>query len=1299
MPPYAYRFQEVPDETHPVPDAFWRLPVKYDSAELLPGLCVPTKLSVAVTIWMDDLAAPKQCLADVDRTKPAAVDRVNLVLALIGLLNEPWRCAQSQTNRTAYFSPAVPDGELPADAADMHLRIRGFVERVRSRKGRARSSKDPELADVDELPMAAESARDAETLMDFDQERAREFVRACLEGKEPLEPGDETLGVRYVFVVQDPECCFARGLSNLVHHNEAYATSNGGRATNASRLAQLDAAGARKRAKTQEQGEAPAPAASSSSADAFTKPAMPWEGHRALTNHEAYLRIVHAFSPEAARNPLAQDARTLDTDYNPANPYKVFSLTNAVKKAPAKAFVRQRFLCQYLRGTTAFSPDTVETRLVFPLPDDAFEMRYPFSKQAVVWGAAFPWVEPPVPLVLGHDSTVETRAAANYDRALRLESDLRKQMGNAFSESSEGLSGKAIHFEEFCERTLHQLSQLKDPRERRAFRNRPELLEQAWNVLCHSSDANIQSVLRHFYQLDRESRADGRGPYSFFGDELGETMKDLGMEPLANFVLRMMDDAEHAFGAIAHHGTIFKMYMSALGVFEPNRTIKYNLIMYGTAGTSKSYVMRVVVDWMMCGTVAWEVQDFSAKAMQNDTNRNYVLIVMDELHDRVAGIDKGRKTGEGDPTWKAWLTSQRIQCARTTKNEATNKFVDGSTDKEMIGGLAAGMNYVPSQIVDSVVDRGHLVEVPEIERAGHSLMDLQIMMMLRETDPAFETRVGRSAKEAGALYQKVFGIVAIANMFVKMGLLEEPSMLVAAMGNSRQLAALKRGGASGGFSRKRNLMRASKVARTLTFVKGAVEVFCNRATCPLTEVEWRARRGETFGPKDFMMLQPFLCSNEQVSALSITMLLNQWCDPMQAYPLQQLFEHGNQGGLKYLEWVRANENTLREKMPYHDSVLVWVMPQASKRSLSTAAAAFELFPGASSLGVQATAPPYMYARFGPIPRGDRQAGSLVWRAAAYIAQLIENAGGQHMSVASIRGILSELLTTPFDAPLYELGSGKFTGRTMPMKVVRLDEATEHLEVLEYWVRMSYSDAQLNATARAVSALGHPHTRERRLLTMTQIMSRRHLRVNGEDVCLPQFLETIPLRRQPKAPWTVMNATDAPTAQSIEEEEGEEEGEKLLTVVREDVEMWELKRYLQRCGYCRETRTAEYDAALRAHSKSTTWDTLKHQKQRFAYSDKQVDKRVGLYPDWYIARYEREEQQRRSAPAEEQEGAEEEEEDEMARLQKQWLLGKPKPVAPVAAPAPPVVPAPQMEDFAIEEDEEEEEEDDDFVVPQ
>ena len=563
-----------------------------------------------------------------------------------------------------------------------------------------------------------------------------------------------------------------------------------------------------------------------------------------------------------------------------------------------------------------------------------------------------------------------------------------------------------------------------------------------------------------------------------------------------------------------------------------------------------------------------------------------------------------------------------------------------------------------------------------------------------------------------------------------MGLLEEPSTLVAAMGIERQLNALQKGGAAGGFNRKRNRLRASKVARTLTFLKAAVEVFCNRATCPLQkqseedpeqqqpwrktiglkENQWEEARKETFGPQNFLLMQPFLCSNEQVAALAVTTLLNQWADPMQAYPLQQLFEHGNAGKLEYRRWAQENRELLKTKLPFETSKLNWVMPALPVGGNKVAGGmGFEIL---AQAGAHATTPPFAYVRFGPIPRAERSSGNFLWRASVYVSQIIENAGGQHMSPSSVKSILSELLNTPYDALLYST-SGKFEG-LQSLKVVRLDETSEHLEVLESWVRASYSEAHQHATARAVGALGHAHTRERTLLTATQTMFRRGFRVLEEDVCLPQFLEAVPLLQTENAPWTVRADPPEKSARDVViGEDGKleaESAENLSTEVQEDVETWELRDYLGRGGYS-ETFPREWERALRAHSEKTTEDTLEFFRKTRGLTKEAAAKRVGLYPDRWIEKFLTEEKHRRERTQAisgalgggEAKKAQKPALSYMAQLQRAALQRR---EAPPVAPPPPPAPAKrakEVDPYSAEaereqqEEEEEEEEEEDYQI--
>ena len=1102
----------------------------------------------------------------------------------------------------------------------------------------------------------------------FEKCRRRQFEQAIENAGEPGDPGLDTIAIRYTYLIQDPACDFSRGILSFIASGEAYAAATGvgargprgggGGSQQDARVAALDAQRTGKGKGGGGGGDDEGGGRGNNSTNKrpvlpshlqYTEPPAPWEGHRVLTSYQSYVRMVHAYNPEAARSPLAHNPNTLSMfrtedgpklgrPYNPCNPYDAYSFYNAVKGCgapPAKrTFVRQRFLCCYLGVQDVDGNAGVSLR--FPSPQDTYELVYPFNKQACVWGCAFPWIVPPVP-VFGRDTTFKSRADMTYSKMLRMETIIKRAFSSQNAENTG--SGSAVVFEDFCRRMQHELSQLPDAEARRKFRNDPDKLEQAWNMLCHHSDPNIQSVMRHFHDLDRQCRADGKAAgYSFFGNEVGENTKDFALEPLSNFVLKLMDDCEHHYHAITHHSAILKAFVSALSVFEPRRTLKYSIIMYGTAGTSKSFVMRVVVDKMMCGTVAFEVQDFSAKAFQNDTNLNYSFIVMDELHDRVAGIGPdGRKRGEGDPVWKAWLTNQTIKAMRTVKTDS-NQYLGSHTDKELIGSMCTAMNNRPGDIVAAIVDRAHTFEVPEIARKGHNLIDKQLAAMLEaEAGTAIgDATHGKTPREVNALYQKIFGLACIINMYIKMGLLEEPSLLVATICNKNQLLALQKGGAAGSFSKRRAQQRAQVVARVFTILKACVEVFCNRATCPLTKKEWDERSKQQFHPRDFMLVQPYLCSNEQVSALSVTMLLNQWVDPMQAIPLQQLMEHGNGGGLAYRAWLDDNIKDMDKKIPFASSKLMWAGPGACTPAAPAPASAAASGGGGGAsaamfAGLEAAtnAHSFMYARFGPISGVQGESKNFLWRVATYISRLMAQYGtnGQTMTPNSIESILRDLSTTKFDAPVYDRDGNRKGTLKIPMHVVRLDERGGFVEVLESWVRATYSDASQNATSRAVLGLCHAHTRARPLLTATQIMGSRGIQVDGDDVILPQFLEVVSVRPNPKSAWVVPNPTQPVTAVNQQGAQFDARGrvrrtagESVCTVMDADVEGWALAQYLTRCGY--RPGSPEFAAGMRAHSLRTTADTM----QAFGARDAAMWK--GVYPERYIAIYVADERKRR-----------------------------------------------------------------------
>jgi len=76
--------------------------VKTRSVEWLADTPVPDQTLAVVTLPITDFLKVSHWLSDVDTTNRAAVERVNLVTALIKLANEPWWGGGD--NKTIYFN-------------------------------------------------------------------------------------------------------------------------------------------------------------------------------------------------------------------------------------------------------------------------------------------------------------------------------------------------------------------------------------------------------------------------------------------------------------------------------------------------------------------------------------------------------------------------------------------------------------------------------------------------------------------------------------------------------------------------------------------------------------------------------------------------------------------------------------------------------------------------------------------------------------------------------------------------------------------------------------------------------------------------------------------------------------------------------------------------------------------------------------------------------------------------------------------------------------------------------------------
>ena len=1275
MPPHAYfRFPESSPQ-HPVDAPLWRLPDMYATA-IIPaqviGLPQPTQLICAVVFPMTDFVAPAQGLMDIDPHNRAALGRLRLLLALLKLKNEPWRASTSATNRTTTFAPTAAQGMLVSDESALHQRIRCWVEQLVPRDEGPMSAEELETElqdrDMDKIEFKG-NLQDYEDL--FEAAQDRETVLETMDWERVNPTGAETIGVRYVFAIQDPTCSWARGFANLKHANSASTndlTGKSAAASRAERLAKSTAGYASRNAKRVKRdnpnggggadsssgnggggGDAAAAAGADGDgeetaygpafapADMFCGRVYPWEGHRAFTSHRAYLEELHGYNAVAALGALAENEATLDVysdktgmPINPSHPCRAMSLWYAVREFPAadgmwrRLGAAQRYMCNYLTLTrapgidpTTQKPYDIYLDLKFPLPTRAWELTGTNALQACVWGCAFPWVPPAVPQFPASYTEEQCRRGTEI-KLLHLEEELvRKLARDADSGSGAGGAGGSdcgvcTEYEAYCADLQERIAELPTPQAQRAYRHRPSVLDHASMQLSQKADPHVRSMMEWLYDKDRKAKARGKGGYSLFGDEMGgRGVKDPAFEPIANFVLRVMDDLEHYYHTITHHAAVFKVYIAWLGAFEPRRTMKFNVVLHGTAGTSKSFAMKIVTDRMACGSAVLEATSFSSQAFNNDSNLNYSFIVMDEINEKMAGIGKGgTRDGEGDAMWKTWLTSQTIKGYRTMQTES-GEYVGKHTDKEMIGSMVCGMNFLPRQLAESIQDRFYFQEIVDLDRPGHNYLDKEQFEMLSSS-----WRVARASgnteqlDEVDELYQKISVVTCIAYQLIKQGLLVEPNMLVATMGIARQLDELKRGGAAGAFHKKRNPLRTRCFAVNLTMVKAIVEVFCNRATCPLSPSEWEKRSKETFHIRDFLLLQAHLNSNDQIAALAFTATINQWVEPMQAYPLQQLFEHGNGGHIAYRDWVRRHTpDTLERHIP-GDSGLQWVTPHSQEADAAGS---------------------YMYARFGPIMKTNSVHKTMWGHAAEYIARLMAQTGSLAMGVSAVQGVLLELSKTPYDAPVYDSVTRNRDAdlethkpKTRPMPIARFDAANDYLEVLECYVRASYTDAHQNATRRAVSGLQYTHTRARPLLTATQIMHSRGIIVDGESLILPQFLEVVNVEPKPDRAWVVSNATKARTAITFEDDEFDETGneaalrssDELSLIADCDVELSELIKYLHRCGFSREENAEEYARALRAHSLCTVADTLKFQSREHP----SLKRFASCYPEAYLNRY-------------------------------------------------------------------------------
>lgn len=239
----------------------------------------------------------------------------------------------------------------------------------------------------------------------------------------------------------------------------------------------------------------------------------------------------------------------------------------------------------------------------------------------------------------------------------------------------------------------------------------------------------------------------------------------------ANRAIRLMKVYDKLFMISTAHHAFLLINTAKLDSWRHTMDLHFNICSTGDGATSKSFLYELMIENSIPGTCP-EFTYETAKSNAHDDNNNHLRNVFQEAPQGMFTSNK-HTDPQQEAAFKERLTSQKTSHRRLHIDETTGVRKQVSSVSQAIGCYFGASNDPKSKSTPAMITRFHWLDSEKIHRSGRNIHDCQ-RALVSMSERAQQMR-GKQLTYA----RREDMIVALTQQFIRMGILQPPTLVVA----------------------------------------------------------------------------------------------------------------------------------------------------------------------------------------------------------------------------------------------------------------------------------------------------------------------------------------------------------------------------------------------------------------------------------------------------------------------------------------------------------------------------------------
>jgi hypothetical protein len=566
--------------------------------------------------------------------------------------------------------------------------------------------------------------------------------------------------------------------------------------------------------------------------------------------------------------------KTLRSASNPANPYTVFSPTNAFNAVQKfdedkdTVLTTQKYLCQYKVGADKWS---------FPEPHLAFRLKHNWVHPRLLYLTTFPSIRVPTTTREGPENGfMDIGQDQSYNPGVM---DMLYARSNHDAEGEDENMSDMKKCAIFNNHLLNKINIERLDLNGHPFQPKdyPAVMERYkqravsdFNKVWHEdSQLSVNSkVMLEWMTARRRVKYDNGDVFNMCSP--GYTY-DRELSVFGNLVVRRISGFEHFLQVSTVHRELFLIKIYGLDAYRRHFGLHSNFILAGQGASSKSFMLDCTVKCSIDKTVQ-TVTHQTAKANAIDDDQNDTVTLFHELPPTLLGLDVKPGTNDtGDALIKEQLTSCMFKTKTFVRDEITGKRSNRVASSECIGIIGGCTNDAARKMPEALASRFHIIMCPKNTRAGREVNQLQGVVLPQETKQMKKKFIESCHKEQ-------FLVCEIEKM-IWTRVIHDVNMNIALKLFNQALDYLYDKGICDA-KQPRHFIRLINTARTLT-IMNAIEILFNRSD---------EMKGE-FSVEQVVQVEPYLVCTEEIAYFTLSLLQDMFINPIRPYVVEVIAKH------------------------------------------------------------------------------------------------------------------------------------------------------------------------------------------------------------------------------------------------------------------------------------------------------------------------------------------------------------------------------------------------------------------------